>query len=266
MVQQLTIGSTALWAHGIEWRKPNDLDAFSPSVSEIEGRCHQLGPAFDVDPFWHESFAEWIPPGTDRYATLDELYTIKASHHGWELKNGSWNKHSHDLVMLKREGAKILDPLYSNLYKVWEGLHGKKVMNLDQDKTEFFDDAVRRTYDHDSLHESVAFGDRPVYESILKDGATVDVDSRTLWALDHESLVRLFTEEICVTALERIVVPKNYRCSPGAAYLWALRRTVTSLTKGKSSRFIIDNLETFMKPDPDYVKRHLANSDRLIKL
>jgi hypothetical protein len=259
MVQQLIVGSHALVHNGLNLRAPKDFDVFT--VAPLGVPLGQQG-----DLFWHESFQKWIPEGTNRYATLDELYTIKASHQGWELKNGSWWKHAYDLVMLKRAGAKILDPLYSNLYKVWEGLHGKKVMNLDQDKSEFFDDAVRRTYDHDSLHESVAFGERPVYESILKDGATVDVDSRKLWALDHESLVRLFTEEICVTALERIVIPKNYVCSPGAAYLWALKRTVTSLTKGKSSRFIIDNLETFMKPDPNYVKRHLANSDKLVKL
>lgn len=263
MVQQLITGSNALLARGVCNRQPKDVDAFTPDGGAWIVKNWEA-PTADV--FWHESFQEWIPEGTNRYATLDELYTIKASHQGWELKNGSWGKHAYDLVMLKRAGAKILDPLYGMLYKVWEGLHGKKVMNLDQDKSEFFDDAVRRTYDHDSLHESVAYGDRPVYESILKDGATVDVDSRKLWALDHESLVRLFQEEIAVTALERIMVPRNYKGSPGAAWLWATRRTVTSLTKGKSSRFIIDNLETFMKPDPNYVRRHLDNKHKLVRL
>ena len=262
MVQQLVVGSHALKWNGLDLRDPKDWDVFCPGAPEIKIWPHKGR----GDVFWHESFEEWIPEGTNRHATLDELYTIKASHQGWELKNGSWNKHAYDLIMLKRAGAKILDPLYANLYKVWEGLHGKKVMNLDQDKSEFFDDAVRRTYDHDSLHESVAYGDRPVYESILKEGATVDVDSRKLWALNHESLVRLFQEEIAVTALERIVVPRNYKGSPGAAWLWATRRTVTSLTKGKSSRFLIDNLETFMKPDPEYVQRHLRNKDRLVRL
>jgi hypothetical protein len=258
MVQQLVIGSSALVALGLEWRIPKDWDVLSPN--------YESGSVYVADAFWHESFQGWIPEGTNRYATLDELYTIKASHQGWELKNGSWNKHAYDLIMLKREGAKILDPLYTNLYKVWEGLHGKKVMNLDQDKSEFFADAVRRVYDHDSLHESVAFGDRPIYESILKDGASVDVDASKLWSLPHERLVQLFQEEIAVTALERIMVPRDYKGSPGAAWLWSVRRTVTSLTKGRSSRFLIDNLETFMTPDPNYVQRHLDNSHKLIKL
>jgi hypothetical protein len=261
MVQQLIIGSHALVHNGLKLREPKDFDVFSPTDDYITPLLSGKG-----DRFWHESFQGWIPEGTFRYATLDELYTIKASHQGWDLKNGSWNKHAYDLIMLKRAGAKILDPLYSNLYKVWEGLHGKKVMNLDQDKSEFFDDAVRRTYDHDSLHDSVAYGDRPVYTRILRDGASVDIDPKKLWALTFREQVDLFREEICVTALERIVIPRNYVCSPGVAYLWALKRTVTSLTKGKSSRFIIDNLEVFMKPDPGYVKRHLANADKLVKL
>jgi hypothetical protein len=261
VVQQLIIGSYALYNLGLHLRDPKDFDIFSPTEDYITPLLGGKG-----DRFWHESFQEWIPPGTLRYATLDELYTIKASHQGWELKNGSWNKHAYDLIMLKRAGAKLDLELFKLLYNVWEGLHGKKVMNLDQDKSEFFDDAVRRTFDHDSLHMSVAFGDRPVYEKILKDGATVDVDPRKLWSLPHEELVMLFVEEICVTALERIIIPRNYTGSPGSAYLWALRRTVTSLTKGKSSRFIIDNLETFMKPDPDYVQRHLAKADRLVRL
>lgn len=258
MIQQLVIGSSALVALGFDWRTPSDWDVLSPN--------YKPGDRYIADVFWHESFQEWIPEGTNRYATLDELYTIKASHQGWELKNGSWGKHAYDLIMLKRHGAKILDPLYADLYKVWESLHGKKVMNLDQDKSEFFDDAVRRTYDHDSLHNSVAYGDRPIYEECLKDGATVDIDARKMWALPPERLVMLFQEEIAVTALERIMVPRNYKGSPGAAWLWATRRTVTSLTKGKSSRFLIDNLETFMTPDPDYVQRHLNNKHRLVKL
>lgn len=258
MVQQLVIGSSALWALGFEWRIPQDWDVFSANYKSDSG--------YVADAFWDESFQQWIPEGTNRYATLDELYTIKASHQGWELKNGSWNKHAYDLIMLKREGAKILDPLYNNLYKVWEELHGKKVMNLDQDKSEFFADAVRRKYDHDSLHNSVAYGERPIYEECLRDGATVDIDPRKMWSLPQGKLIQLFQEEIAVTALERIMVPRDYTGSPAAAWLWSVRRTVTSLTKGKSSRFLIDNLETFMTPDPDYVRRHLSNKEKLVKL
>ncbi len=259
-MRSLIVGSHALKALGVCDREPKDIDwwADRKDFPPLLGK---------VDHLWHPLMAEFIPETSEsQYATLDQMYTIKLSHSHWELKNGSWGKHIADLIKLKEAGAVLIEDLYQLLYKVWEEMHGKKVMNLDQDKTDFFDDAVRRMYDHDSIHESVAYGDRPIYEDILKDGATVDVDPRKLWALPHERLVQLFTEEICVTALERIVIPKNYRTSPGRAYQWALRRTVTSLTKGKSSRFILENIEEFIHPDPGYVQRHLSKKERLIRL
>lgn len=260
-MRSLIVGSHALKALGVCNREPKDKDVFTPNPCEAVS----LNSA-KADPFWHESFDDWIPEGTHRPAMLDEMYTIKLSHSHWELPNGSWSKHIYDLIQLQNAGAKLDFELYWLLYKVWEEMHGKKVMNLDQDKSEFFADAVRRTYDHDSLHESVAFGERPIYEECLRDGATVDIDARKMWSLPHDRIVKLFIEEICVTALERKVIPSNYKGSPGAAYHWALRRTITSLTKGKSSRFILQNIQEFIKPDPNYVQRHLDNKHRLVKL
>lgn len=261
-MRSMIVGSHALEALGVCNRVPKDLDVWTDhDVSRMTSSQGKL------DSFWHPLLAEVIPDRSEwQYPTLDQMYTIKLSHSHWELPNGSWHKHIYDLIQLQNAGAKLDLGLYKVLYKVWEDTHGKKVMNLDQDKTEFFADAVRRVYDHDSIHSSVAFGDTPIYEEILRDGASVDIDPRKLWALPHSRIVQLFVEEICVTALERIVIPRNYRCSSGAAYLWALRRTITSLTKGKSSRFILENIQEFMRPDPDYVQRHLAKADRLVRL
>lgn len=258
----MVIGSHALKPLGLCEREPKDLDVWTDLPKEA---LTDEGAKLDV--FWHPLLADVVPDRIGpQVATPDQLITMKMSHLHWDLPNGSWGKHMADYIRLRKAGAQVIPEMYKTLYKVWEDTHGKKVMNLDQDKTEFFDDAVRRTYDHDSLHESVAFGDRPIYEEILRDGATVDVDPAKLWALPHDRIVKLFIEEICVTALERIVIPKNYRVSPGFAYQWALRRTITSLTKGKSSRFILENIEEFIKPDPNYVQRHLAKADRLVIL
>lgn len=259
-MRTMVVGSHALQKLGVCNRVPKDLDLWTDTQPdpEIEGK---------VDLFWHPLLSEIVPETSQWvHPSLDLMYTMKLSHSHWDLKNGSWGKHVADLIQLQNAGASLLWPEYKILYKVWEETHGKKVMNLDQDKTEFFDDAVRRKYDHDSIHESVAFGDHPIYEEILKDGASVDVDPQKLWALPHSRIVQLFTEEVCVTALERIVIPRNYRVSPGFAYQWALRRTITSLTKGKSSRFMLQNIQDFIKPDPDYVKRHLRNKERLVRL
>ena len=50
------------------------------------------------------------------------------------------------------------------------------------------------------------------------------------------------------------------------AYRWALKQTVTSLTKGRSARFIAENYTAFKKPGTDYLARHLSRKHLLISL
>ncbi|GAA3473848.1 DUF7275 domain-containing protein [Nonomuraea roseola] len=255
-MNMLVVGSTALahW-YGDTAIEPKDLDVFSATD------------ATGADVFWDDDFTPWLAErrGT-AYATPDELITIKASHAYWDLRNGSWHKHMGDLLFLKKRGARIIPELHDMLYRVWERRHGVKQVNLTLEAADFFNDAVRRIYDHDSIHDSVAYGERPLYESVLKDGATVQVDMSKVRALSYDDQVRLFREEIYATALERQVIPSDYTCSPRWAYAWALRRTITSLTKGWSARFIVANYDVFYRPDMNYVARHLSRADRLIPL
>ena len=257
----LIIGSTAAKRWLPDFREPKDMDVFCDHPER-----YAAGSRFE--PFWHDSFYSWIGhtiPGV-RYATLDELYTIKISHSYWELPNGSWVKHMEDAARFKREGAVLLPDLHDLLYKVWEEKHGKKRVNLNMDSSDFFADAVTRVYDHDSVHASVAYFDHPLYEDVMADGQSVKTDMKKVWSLPFDLQVKLFREEVYATALERIVIPRGYRCSPRAAYVWALRRTITSLTKGRSATFMADNYDLFRMPDCDYVKRHLDNKERLVKL
>jgi len=157
-------------------------------------------------------------------------------------------------------------PFYLDLIEIWKEVHGKKKVDLTQDADEFFDDAVRRVYDHDSLHYSVAYGDVPLYESVMADGASVHTDMAKVKALPFEEQVRLYREEIYATALERWMIPANYRYSPRRAYAKALRKTIVSLTKGWSSRFLIENYNEFRRPDFDYVRRHKSRAHLLIPL
>lgn len=249
----IAIGSTAAKYHGVDLgRLPKDLDLFSKD------------PAYKGnDTFWHPKLLEYFGRNDTRIATVSELYTIKVSHSFWALPG--WSKHMADQMLLKKAGGRLIEDLYRPLYSIWTEKHGAKRLNLDMSKDEFFTDAVVRVYDHDSIHDSVAYGDEPLYKLILKDGAEVDIDNRKLWELDHDVLVQLFREEVCATALERAMIPSDYKASPGKAYTWALRRTMTSLTKGKSALFMSLHFEEMYKPC-DYVKRHLENKNKLIRL
>lgn len=214
------------------------------------------------DVFVDERLAAW-PWG--EIATPDELYTLKISHSFWELNGpGHWDKHASDIVFLERKGAKFLRPLYDILLPIWKERYRKNPTNLSQTAGKFFADAVNRLYDHDSVHRSIAYGERPLYESVLRDGSEVAVDNDKFRAMDHDTQIRLAREEIYVTALERILIPRGYKGSPSAAYHWALRRTATSLFKGDWALFLMLNLDELMRPDCDYRRRHLDNKHKLL--
>jgi hypothetical protein len=257
----LIIGSTAAHHWFTDWRKPKDLDVWSDETVE-----ESWAPGHKVDNFWDDRLATLIDSPSARYATPDELYTIKHSHAYWELKNGSWSKHMWDLLELQRRGAQLIPAWHDRLYEVWSDIHGRKMVDLTQEADEFFTDAVKRKYVHDSIHETVAYYDKPLYDYVLKDGKSVQMDMKKVWALPHDDIVKMFREEVYVTSLERLLIPNDYHYSPGRAYLWALRRTITSLTKGKSARFLVSNYRQMASPDIDYVKKHLDNKEKLVLL
>lgn len=264
------IGSTAMNYWYPESRKPKDYDVYSTTAAIASRISVSDGPG---DVFRHKNLGNfsWMTyahpvRGVGCVLNPDALYTVKHSHAYWDLKNGSWGKHMHDLLFLKNRGAQLIPEMHDHLYKIWEDVHGKKQVDLSMEKQEFFADAVVRKYDHDSLHDSVAFGERPLYERILKDGHSVAVDMKKLKALPYEDQIKLFREEVYATALERVLVPQDYQISPGFAYLWALRRTITSLTKGWSAKFMVSNFERFANIEDNYLARHLHKSHLLIPL
>lgn len=249
-------------------REPSDIDCFV-----LTGGTDTPPPGNGYDTFSHELLDPWLNkrlpsgwPSREVYATPNELYTIKVAHSHWELPNGSWRKHMFDLQWLKARGATLDMDLYRLLVKVWEDVHGAKKMNMQRSKDAFFTDAVVRIYDHDSIHWSVAYGDEPLYVQFLKPGAEVDMDMEKLKAAPRSVQIALFREEVYATALERLLIPNDYRFSPGHAYLWALRRTITSLTRGWSSRFMIENYDRFREVIPGYVNRHHRKKHLLIPL
>lgn len=254
MAQRLVIGSTAARHWLSNFREPKDLDIFSPE--KIHG----------AETFWHPLLESWILPRTDRIATLNELYTIKVSHAPWALKNGTWNKHMWDVTALRKAGARIIQPLHDLLYQVCEDTHGRKKLDLNKDKSEFFTPHVRRLYEHDSIHWTVCYGNRPAYLDVLKPGSEVAIDMDLVRSLPHEVVARLFREETYTTALERHLIPVDYKFSYRGAYQLAMRQMITSFTKGWSAQFLVEHYDKLRVPDVDYVALHLSRQALLIRL
>lgn len=261
----IIVGNMAVQNATKPWRTPKDFDVFVDSTGE--NAFLPLVPTdYKVDTLVLDNLSSYAWSEPNGYASLDELYTIKVSHSYWKLKNGTWDKHLFDIVQLKNRGAVLIEELHALLYAHWEVKHGKKKANLELSPDEFFNPNVNRKYEHDSIHASVAYyqEEGPLFNRILRDNHQVAVDKSKFDALTHEDKLKLVREEVYATALERILIPKNYEANRLFAYNYALTQTITSYTKGWFPKFILDNYNDLRKPDTDYIKWHLDNEDKLI--
>ena len=182
-------------------------------------------------------------------ATLNDLLTIKLSHLPYGIL---WLKHLNDYLVFKKHGATVNKKLYEYSQEYWKEVHGNKTnLSLYKTKDVFFDDFVKKEYDHDYLHELVAFPHKPVYSVCLKDGQDVMTDKEKFFSLPFEQQVKMFREEVNVIATERWLIPTkdSGKITFREAYSKSLHKTVTALTKGKASRFLCENIEEFIRPN-----------------
>ena len=184
-------------------------------------------------------------------ATLEDLLAIKLSHLSYDI---FWHKHKQDILLLKRltEG-KYNRELGSAFREHWKGEFGNKdFLSLYRTKDKFFDDFVPKLYEHDYLHELMAFPDPPVYTSCLKEGHDVFVDKEKWNDISNVRKIRMMKEEIAVIALERWLIPalSKQKNVFTIQQVWnkSLHKTVTHLTKGIFCDFIVENIEEFLFP------------------
>ena len=259
-MRPVLIGSRAAKIHFPDFREPRDWDWFGKREDLVPSNPAEL-----VEAFWHPYLEahDW----SEDIANPTELYTIKVSHAFWANR---WPKHIRDIEFYQSKGVTLDKNLFDLLYLVWTEHYGRKRARLRAGDTAetFFTATVKRKYDHDSLHASVAYYDEPLFNRILRDGEAVAVDKAKFDALPFDVKCQLVREEVYATALERKIIPSNYTETPLRSYRWALEQTVTSYSKGWFPLWIVENIHAgdLTKPDVDYVQRHHDNSHRLIVL
>lgn len=91
------------------------------------------------------------------------------------------------------------------------------------------------------------------------------VDRAKFHTLSFEDQLKVVQEEAFVIALERSVFQQSGR-GIVPAYFDALKRLVTSLSKGWFALFIVENFETLSKCPLNYYTKAMENSDRLVPL
>jgi len=253
--KEIIIGSSALKFHGFfvdGYRYSNmDLDSIVCGDSVVyDGVCDDVLniPAHIFDMVDHVC----------GHATPDAILTIKMSHLQWDIK---WDKTLCDIIMLMESGYTFKLELYHALVDYWKSYHGdkKKHLSLDKNKNDFFNDAVDYIYDHDLLHEYVAYPNQPMYKRCLKDGEDVLIDRDKFFAMPLDHQVKMFQEEVMTIAIERLIIPKIVKglrpMSLSSAYKWSLQRTITNLTKNWASDFIIFNIVKMINPDFNQMKQ-----------
>lgn len=233
----LIFGSTAAKHWYPEFREPKDLDRISEEKHMTR----------EVEHYWNEAFAYVLANNKDAtYVDPDFLYTIKVSHAAWDIW---WDKTMFDIQFFKRKGCKLDKVLFDLLYAQWElePGHRQKRVNLNVKNEEFFTKTVTRKYDHDWLHQYLAFGSEPMHNRIRRDPGS-PLCSEKLWtALSYDDKVKCALEETYVIATER------FRDKPPRlAKMKALKNLITSATKGWFNLFLIENYETLRAYDDAY--------------
>ena len=113
--------------------------------------------------------------------------------------------------------------------------------SLMKNKQDFFDDYVSKIYDHDYLHELISYYDKPIYTKLLRNNELVWCEKDKWDLLSYEDKCKCVAEETFVIAIERFLVPKNWKYPYKLAYIKSLDKVCTTLCSGWFRDFAIDN-------------------------
>lgn len=229
-MKSIIIGSTAAKHWFPTWRNPKDLDVLSTEpISDrgIDAQCHPLAELI-------------IDSSIDKtYADPNLLYTLKVSHAYWNIH---WAKTMADIYEFQKRGCFLDQELHDALVKMWMGIHGNKKVNLNQTKDTFWDDGVRRKYDHEYLHELIAFHGRPLHESLHVDGHQIMMDRNKFFSLPFNLQCDAALEEILTIAVERKNLSvKSKKSERLHAFSKAHFILCTSAAKGWFAQFLVEN-------------------------
>lgn len=252
-MNSLIFGSVAMKHWFPDFREPKDLDIISQESKMSE----------EIQHYWFPTCQYFLDNNKDdKYLDSEFLYHCKAATLGWNIH---WNKTANDVLFFQKRGFKLDLDLYKKLVVDFTAIHGKKWATLkDKDSNSFFEDAVVRKYVHDSIHNAIAYYEKPIYEQVLKNQNSVLCDKNKFDKLEFEDKIKMVKEEIFVTALERFIIPNDFKYSPSLAYWQSLRKLCTTMSSGWFKFFCIDNFQFLVHNTDDYVNKLKENKDKLI--
>ena len=250
MSDKIIIGSHAAKYYFPDFpRTPKDLD-YLCRTQEIKD-SFVSSREFDYS-YYGPSSAVIVEKSNGLYAEPEVLYAQKAAQFGFD--SVWYDKTAHDILFFQRKGLQLNNEWYNLLFADFLAFYGPKWATLtNKDSKSFFEDAVKRKYNHDSIHEAVAHYKEPLYFRILKNpsSSSVTCSKNKFAALDWEDRIKLVKEEVFVTALERFLVPQDFKTSFNRAYAISLKKLITTMSSasggGWFKKFMIENYQYLYK-------------------
>lgn len=181
---------------------------------------------------------------------LDVLYMIKSSHK-YRKNSPHFLKTLNDLKLMESVGAQ-----FPEQYKEWfverEKLtYTNSLPKLNVDKKNFFQgDGIVYEWCHDSLHEAIAFGDRPAYLEYA--GGEVWSDMKKFATLPERIKLLGVLEEACVLAAERSQLSFNPPPTEHWSFEMALSKVCTSITSGIFRAYAYSNYHSVVAMYDDF--------------
>jgi hypothetical protein len=197
--------------------------------------------------------------------SIEVLHAIKCSHIYFNI---FWLKTIEDIhffrkcsnsFMLQSEKLKQLTETRRKEVEIRLGQSSfGKQTTMNQSNEQFFkqsENKVERPFEHDLLHDKVAFEEnKPIFKTFKRDETKAKLDWDLFEAAPERTQLNLVREEAMALALERYIIPANLafeKKEEGCdfveiqfwqkAYLNALQRICTNLWKGKFREFAIEN-------------------------
>lgn len=240
----ILIGSHALafWDNTFKLNPNADWDVISDApINGFEWHDPKLLNNSEVEYFTLHGITTEINGISVQVASVTGLALIKRSHL-W--RNLSFDKH---ITMYHRHLARCVEGLtdfeHHFLNVRIERTHATFPQghpSLNKSKEDFFDDYVTKRYDHDDLHKIVAFSQEPMYTQILKDNEPVFCDKAKWLQLSHQQKLWCIAEETSVIAIERFLVPNDWKYPAKLAYMKSLQKVCTTLCSGWFRDYAID--------------------------
>ena len=271
----MLIGSRAIahWNPEFKVRSDSDWDIIGRSYENTFYR-YELGIPDEDRIEWHDpnhlnnkDMIFTFETG-DRVISPDGLAIIYRSH---LHRDWNWDAHItkyHKFILpLLKNALHLSDPILLERIKLTKKAYPQGNPKLNQTNEMFFDDPVKKVYDHDFLHELYAYEDRPMFEK-LKRPEQFDLAwcTKDLWdKLSQTQKLQCVAEETYVIATERFMVPNNWNYPTKKAFYFALKKVCTTLTSGWFRDFAIDNFpqvfEMFEASKMYLVQAHLESDN-----